>query len=127
MVALLTAILACPSFGQAEPSAENATVPRRLAPGVMVTIPSDIQATDTVSQTDSWPDSSGSGFDFAKTSAFAATSGTWNSAQASVRMIWLTFPRRRAHEATGLSGICCIGDQSRRRLTSSSSGQNLQG
>lgn len=99
MVALLTAILTCPSFGQAEPSAENATVPRRLAPGVMVTIPSDIQATDTVSQTDVMElTRADAGFDFAKNVRFRRD--IWYlefSFKQSVRMIWIDVPQADGH------------------------------
>jgi len=95
MAAVLITSLACPTFGQAEPSAQRGSVPRKLAPGVMVTIQPDVQATDTVSldNVKELYDADPS-YDFAKDVRFRRD--IWYlefSFKKKVRMIWVNVPQ----------------------------------
>ncbi len=99
MAAVLMAILACPTFGQAEPSAVSGRVPRRLAPGVMVTIQPDVQATDTVSVDNVMElAAADESFDFAKGVRFRRD--IWYlefSFKKQVRMVWVNVPQPDGH------------------------------
>jgi hypothetical protein len=94
LAAALTAVLACPSFGQAEPSTTSRGAPRRLADGVMETIPPDVQASDTVSLDNvmELPD-----FEFAKNIRFRRDIWYLEFSFKPVRMVWVDVPQPDGH------------------------------
>ena len=97
--ASVIAVLACPSFGQAEPSAASVSATRRLAPGVMETIPPDVQATDTVSVDDvmELAEADPSFGKFAKNVRFRRDIWYLEFSFKPVRMIWIDVPQPDGH------------------------------
>ncbi len=94
--AVLVTSLACPSFG-AEPAAA-ASLPRQLAAGVLVTIPPDVQATDTVS-VDNLMElaAADAGFNFAKDVRFRRDIWYLEFSFKPVRMVWIDVPQADGH------------------------------
>jgi hypothetical protein len=93
LIVVLTTTWVCPIFAQASQG-----VPRKLAPGVMIDIPPDVQATDTVSVDNVMElAAADASFDFAKDVRFRRDIWYLDFSFKPVRMIWVDVPQADGH------------------------------
>ena len=95
---MLAVTLVGPTFGQAEPASQGQPAPRRLAAGVMVAIPPDVQASETFSVDNIMElAAADASFEFAKDVRFRRDIWYLEFSFKPVRMIWVDIPQADGH------------------------------